>query len=251
MGNSHKGYTDFGFQDIPECEKNQRVKAVFDRVAPSYDRMNDVLSLGLHRVWKRAAVRCAGVVKGDQVLDLAAGTGDLTQHWMNAVGESGHVYMTDINADMLRVGTDRLLDEGLFRGVTALQIDAEALPFESHQFDCVSVGFGLRNMTHHDKVLSEAYRVLKAGGRLIILEFSQPDHPLIQSLYDFYSFQWVPRLAQWCVEDPESYQYLVESIRRHPRREVLKKRVLSAGFDVCHIHSMSGGIVSIHEGVKF
>ena len=251
MGQSDQTYTDFGFEQVPVGEKSDRVRAVFDRVAGQYDAMNDCLSLGLHRLWKKSAIHMGSVSAGDCVLDLAAGSGDLTQQWARAVGESGHVYMTDINADMLRVGTDRLLDTGVWSNVSAMQVDAEALPFEPNAFDCISISFGLRNMTRHASVLSEAYRVLKPGGRLVILEFSHPQDPLIQKLYDTYSFEIVPRLGAWLVEDEASYRYLVESIRKHPHREVLREKILHAGFDSCEVLALSFGIVALHCGVKF
>jgi demethylmenaquinone methyltransferase / 2-methoxy-6-polyprenyl-1,4-benzoquinol methylase len=240
--------TDFGFQKVPEDEKAKRVGGVFTSVAKSYDVMNDLMSLGLHRLWKRFTIDRSGVRAGDRVLDVAGGTGDLAREFARRVGDSGTVVLTDINGAMLGVGRDRLLDDGVV--VPATQCDAERLPFPSDTFDCVTVAFGLRNMTHKDLALAEMRRVLRPGGRLLVLEFSRVWKPLAP-LYDAYSFQVLPRLGQAVAGDADSYRYLAESIRVHPDQETLKAMMYDAGFDKVDYHNLAAGIVALHRGVKY
>jgi demethylmenaquinone methyltransferase/2-methoxy-6-polyprenyl-1,4-benzoquinol methylase len=240
--------TDFGFREIPEEEKAQRVAGVFDSVARRYDVMNDLMSLGLHRVWKRFAIEQSGVRAGDRVLDVAGGTGDLARQFARRVGETGVVVLTDINSAMLGIGRDRLLDEGVVLPVT--QCDAERLPFRADLFDCVTVAFGLRNMTHKVLALAEMRRVLRPGGRLLVLEFSRVWKPFAP-LYDAYSFHVLPRLGRAVAGDAESYRYLAESIRMHPDQETLKAMMEEAGFDKVGYFNLSGGIIALHRGVKY
>ncbi|MDB5901466.1 MAG: ubiquinone/menaquinone biosynthesis methyltransferase [Betaproteobacteria bacterium] len=240
--------TDFGFQEVPEEEKAKRVGGVFDSVARRYDLMNDLMSLGLHRVWKRFAIEQSRVRPGERVLDVAGGTGDLTREFVRRVGDTGSVVLTDINGAMLGVGRDSLMDEGIV--VPVAQCDAERLPFPSDTFDCVTVAFGLRNMTHKDVALKEMYRVLRAGGRLVVLEFSRVWKPLAP-LYDAYSFQVLPRLGKAVAGDADSYRYLAESIRMHPDQETLKTMMQQAGFDHVDYFNLSAGIIALHKGVKY
>jgi demethylmenaquinone methyltransferase/2-methoxy-6-polyprenyl-1,4-benzoquinol methylase len=243
-----KKTTDFGFQEVPEDEKARRVGGVFTSVARSYDVMNDLMSLGLHRLWKRFTIERSGVRPGDRVLDVAGGTGDLARDFARRVGDTGTVVLTDINGAMLGVGRDRLLDNGIV--VPAAQCDAERLPFRADTFDCVTVAFGLRNMTHKDAALAEMRRVLRPGGRLLVLEFSRVWKPLAP-LYDAYSFQVLPRLGQAVAGDADSYRYLAESIRVHPDQETLKAMMYGAGFDKVDYHNLAAGIVALHRGVKY
>ena len=239
--------THFGYQSVDEAEKAQRVRGVFDSVAGRYDLMNDVLSMGLHRVWKAYTVAVAAVQPGMQVLDIAGGTGDLARAFAPRVGPSGRVVLTDINESMLRVGRDRLLDEG--QVVPTAACDAEHLPFADGAFDLASVAFGLRNMTHKEAALSEMARVLRPGGRLLVLEFSRPA-PLLQKPYDWYSFTLMPFLGKLIAKDGESYRYLAESIRMHPDQATLKAMMKTAGFGHVDVHNLAGGIVALHVGVK-
>jgi len=239
--------THFGFSSVDEGEKAGRVRGVFDSVASKYDLMNDLMSLGAHRVWKSYAVTVANVRAGDKVLDIAGGTGDLARAFARQAGAGGCVVLSDINEAMLRVGRDRLLDEGLL--LPTLVCDGERLPFRSGSFDLVSVAFGLRNMTHKDRALSEMCRVLRPGGRLLVLEFSKVAAPL-QKPYDWYSFNVLPRLVQWIAGDSQSYQYLAESIRVHPDQEALKAMMKASGFGHVDVHNLSAGVVALHVGVK-
>ena len=239
--------THFGFQTVDEAEKARRVRGVFDSVASKYDVMNDLMSMGLHRAWKAYTVMVANLHEGDQVLDIAGGTGDLSKAFARKVGQTGRVFHTDINEAMLRVGRDRLLDEGL--ALPTLVCDAEQLPFPSNQFDLVSVAFGLRNMTHKDLALAEMCRVLKPGGKLLVLEFSRVAKPLAKP-YDWYSFNVLPRLGQWVAGDAQSYRYLAESIRMHPGQEELKALMKQAGFGHVDYHNLTGGLVALHVGIK-
>ncbi len=239
--------THFGYQTVEDAEKAQRVRGVFDSVAPKYDLMNDVLSFGLHRAWKSYAVALADVQPGDRVLDVAGGTGDLAMAFAARVGDSGRVVLTDINEAMLRAGRDRLLDSGLAMSTAAC--DAEHLPFATGSFDLVSVAFGLRNMTHKEAALAEMARVLRPGGRLLVLEFSSPAAPL-RKVYDLYSFRLMPWLGKVVAGDADSYRYLAESIRMHPDQATLKAMMKGAGFGHVDVHNLAGGIVALHMGVK-
>ncbi|MBT9597273.1 MAG: bifunctional demethylmenaquinone methyltransferase/2-methoxy-6-polyprenyl-1,4-benzoquinol methylase UbiE [Vitreoscilla sp.] len=239
--------THFGFKTVDEQEKAGRVKGVFDSVASKYDVMNDLMSMGLHRAWKAYTVAVANLKEGDRVLDIAGGTGDLARAFARKVGASGQVVHTDINEAMLRTGRDRLLDEGVALPTTIC--DAEQLPFRSGSFDLVSVAFGLRNMTHKELALAEMSRVLRDGGRLLVLEFSKVAAPL-QKPYDWYSFKILPQLGQWVAGDGESYRYLAESIRMHPDQATLKAMMKSAGFGHVDVHNLTGGVVALHVGIK-
>ncbi|MDE2368736.1 MAG: bifunctional demethylmenaquinone methyltransferase/2-methoxy-6-polyprenyl-1,4-benzoquinol methylase UbiE [Burkholderiales bacterium] len=239
--------THFGYQTVEDAEKAQRVRGVFDSVASRYDLMNDVLSMGMHRLWKSYAVAVAAVQPGMQVLDIAGGTGDLARAFARKAGPSGRVVLSDINEAMLRVGRDRLLDEGLV--IPTAACDAEHLPFADAAFDLVSVAFGLRNMTHKEAALAEMNRVLRPGGRLLVLEFSKPVAAL-RKPYDWYSFRLMPMLGQLIAKDGDSYRYLAESIRMHPDQATLKAMLKSAGFGHVDVHNLAGGIVALHVGVK-
>jgi len=239
--------THFGFQSVDEAEKASRVKGVFDSVAPKYDLMNDLMSMGLHRAWKSYAVLVSGVREGQQVLDIAGGTGDLTRAFARKVGKSGRVVHTDINEAMLREGRNRLLDEGLV--LPSMVCDAEKLPFASDSFDLVSVAFGLRNMTHKEAALAEMNRVLKPRGKLLVLEFSKVAKPL-EKAYDWYSFKVLPRLGKLVAGDDTSYRYLAESIRMHPGQQELKTMMQHHGFGHVDYHNMTGGLVALHVGIK-
>ena len=240
--------THFGFETVAEKDKAGKVGEVFHSVARRYDLMNDVMSAGLHRLWKHYTVDTSGVRPGQRVLDIAGGSGDLSRLFSRKVGSSGQVILTDINASMLGVGRDRMLDEGL--PVPAAQCDAEKLPFPSNYFDCVSVAFGLRNMTHKDIALKEMLRVLKPGGKLLVLEFSRVWKPL-QPAYDAYSFKLLPVMGKLLAQDAESYRYLAESIRMHPDQETLKQMLLDAGFGKADYTNLSAGVVALHRGYKY
>lgn len=240
--------THFGFNTVAEAEKARKVAGVFDSVAERYNLMNDVMSAGMHRLWKRFAVETSGVRKGDRVLDIAGGTADLSALFLEQVGSNGEVWLTDINKGMLTIGRDRLLDEGA--AVSVAQCDAEKLPFPSNYFDCVSVAFGLRNMTHKDVALKEMLRVLRPGGRVVVLEFSKVWKPL-QSFYDLYSFKVLPAMGGLIARDPDSYRYLAESIRVHPSQEELKQLMQNAGFERVEYFNLSASVVALHRGYKF
>jgi demethylmenaquinone methyltransferase/2-methoxy-6-polyprenyl-1,4-benzoquinol methylase len=239
--------THFGFETVDESIKANKVKGVFDSVASKYDVMNDLMSMGMHRAWKAYTVAVANLKEGDRVLDIAGGTGDLARAFARKVGERGQVVHTDINEAMLRTGRDRLLDEGLALPTTIC--DAEKLPFKTGTFDLVSVAFGLRNMTHKDQALAEMCRVLRDGGRLLVLEFSKVA-PAMQKPYDWYSFNILPKLGQWVAGDAESYKYLAESIRMHPDQATLKAMMKTAGFGHVDVHNLTGGVVALHVGIK-
>ena len=239
--------THFGFETVDEREKARRVRSVFDSVASKYDVMNDLMSAGLHRLWKAYTVTVANLKEGDRALDIAGGTGDLALAFAKKVGKTGQVVHTDINEAMLRVGRDRLLDAGVV--LPTVVCDAEKLPFPGGHFDLVSVAFGLRNMTHKDRALAEMCRVLKPGGKLLVLEFSRVAPPL-EKAYDWYSFKVLPQLGRLVAGDADSYRYLAESIRMHPGQEELKAMMLKAGFGHVDFHNMSGGVVALHVGIK-
>ncbi|MBY0576560.1 MAG: bifunctional demethylmenaquinone methyltransferase/2-methoxy-6-polyprenyl-1,4-benzoquinol methylase UbiE [Gallionellaceae bacterium] len=240
--------THFGFETVAEEEKSKRVAGVFTSVASKYDVMNDLMSVGLHRLWKRFAVGVSGVREGQRVLDVAGGSADLSRLFLKQVGSSGQVVLTDINNAMLRVGRDRLLNEGIATPVT--QCDAEHLPFPDNYFDCVCIAFGLRNVTHKDAALRDMQRVLRPGGRLIVLEFSKIIKPL-EPFYDAYSFKLLPKIGEIVANDADSYRYLAESIRMHPGQEELKKMMEDAGLEKVDYFNMTGGVVAVHRGYKF
>ena len=242
--------THFGYQQVPVEEKASHVRAVFDSVATRYDLMNDLMSLGIHRLWKRQTIELAGVRRGQRVLDLAGGTGDLASRFARIVGPAGQVVLTDINAAMLTLGRDRLLDLGLAGNLSYAQVNAESQPFPDNHFDCVTIGFGLRNVTHKPKALAEMHRVLKPGGRALVLEFSHPTSQAFAKVYDLYSFTILPLLGRLITDDADSYRYLAESIRMHPDQETLKGMMEEAGFDRCDYFNLNGGIVAIHRGYK-
>ena len=242
--------THFGFKRVAAEEKASMVRGVFDSVAEHYDIMNDLMSMGVHRIWKRIAVQLSNVRKGEQVLDLAGGTGDLTTLFEKRVGEEGNVVLADINAQMLRTGRNRLIDRGLIGNVQYTQVNAECLPFANDSFDCVCIAFGLRNVTDKDAALRSMYRVLKPGGRAIVLEFSHPIDPITEKVYDFYSFNLLPKIGKWVAKDEDSYRYLAESIRMHPKQDELKAMMETAGFGRCEYFNMTQGIVAVHRGYK-
>lgn len=239
--------THFGFESVDEQDKARRVRSVFDSVAPKYDVMNDLMSMGLHRAWKAYTVMVANVKEGQQVLDIAGGTGDLAMAFAPKVGTTGRVVHTDINEAMLREGRNRLIDAGV--NLPTLVCDAEHLPFGDAHFDVVTVAFGLRNMTHKDNALREMNRVLKPGGKLLVLEFSKVAKPL-EKLYDWYSFKVLPKIGKLVANDDASYQYLAESIRMHPSQDELKSLMQNTGFGHVDYHNMSGGVVALHVGIK-
>jgi demethylmenaquinone methyltransferase / 2-methoxy-6-polyprenyl-1,4-benzoquinol methylase len=239
--------THFGYETVDDSDKARRVRGVFDSVAKNYDVMNDVLSMGLHRAWKAYTVAVAAVQPGWQVLDIAGGTGDLAKAFAKSAGPSGRVVLTDINEAMLRVGRDRLMDAG--QVIPTAACDAEHLPFASDSFNLVSVAFGLRNMTHKEAALAEMCRVLKPGGRLLVLEFSKPAAAL-QKPYDWYSFSFMPLMGKWIAKDADSYRYLAESIRMHPDQATLKAMMKASGFGHVDLHNLAGGIVALHVGIK-
>ena len=243
--------THFGFKSVPKEQKVAMVADVFHSVAAKYDIMNDVMSMGIHRLWKRFTIDCSGVRAGQQVLDLAGGTGDITALFSKRVGPSGKVVLADINESMLNVGRDKLRDLGLVNNIEFVQANAEALPFADNSFDIVSIGFGLRNVTDKDAALRSMFRVLKPGGRLLVLEFSKPENELLSKAYDLYSFRILPFMGQLIANDKESYQYLAESIRMHPDQETLKQMMQDAGFQEVSYHNLTGGIVALHRGYKF
>jgi demethylmenaquinone methyltransferase/2-methoxy-6-polyprenyl-1,4-benzoquinol methylase len=247
---SDKDQTHFGYQKVAVEEKAHKVAGVFDSVAARYDVMNDLMSFGIHRLWKRFTVEMSGVRAGQRVLDIAGGTGDLAAKFARLVGERGEVVLADINSSMLQQGRAKLVDEGIVGNVRHVQANAECLPFAENYFDCISIGFGLRNVTHIDKALASMFRVLKPGGRLLILEFSKPVAPGLGPLYDAYSFNILPLMGKLVANDSESYKYLAESIRMHPDQETLKAMMEQAGFERCDYHNLSGGIVALHRGFK-
>ena len=243
-------YTHFGYQQIPETEKRERVREVFDSVASRYDIMNDMMSLGVHRLWKRFAVALTSVRAGGDVVDLAGGTGDLTRLLSDRVGESGSVVTSDINAAMLSAGRSRLIDEGYVGNIRYVQCNAESLPFADNSQDAVTIGFGLRNVTFKDSALAEMYRILRPGGQVLVLEFSKVTNAALAKLYDSYSFNVLPRLGARIAGDADSYRYLAESIRMHPDQQTLLGMLQGAGFEQCSYLNLSIGVVAIHRGYK-
>jgi demethylmenaquinone methyltransferase/2-methoxy-6-polyprenyl-1,4-benzoquinol methylase len=242
--------TDFGYERVKTAEKAGRVREVFDSVAAQYDLMNDLMSGGLHRLWKRFTIELSAVRSGQTVLDIAGGTGDLAAKFSKLVGADGKVILADINAAMLSVGRDRLIDKGALSNIDVVQADAQFLPFEDNSIDCITIAFGLRNVTDKAKALRSMHRVLKPGGRLLVLEFSKPTSPLLSKVYDAYSFSALPAMGKLITDDADSYRYLAESIRKHPDQESLLEMVEDAGFVDCRYHNMTGGIVAVHRGIK-
>lgn len=251
MNEKEQQTTDFGFQQVAVSEKAGKVAGVFSSVASKYDVMNDVMSFGIHRLWKRYAVSVSGIRSGHNVLDVAGGTGDLTKAWSKRVGDKGQVILTDINAEMLEVGRDNLLDQGYAANVDYVQADAEHLPFADNYFDCISIGFGLRNVTNKDQALKEMLRLLKPGGRVLVLEFSKPMLSWLEKIYDRYSFSLLPWLGKIIANDEASYRYLAESIRMHPDQDTLKSMMQAVGYDNCDYYNLTGGIVALHKGYKY
>ncbi|OCG28107.1 bifunctional demethylmenaquinone methyltransferase/2-methoxy-6-polyprenyl-1,4-benzoquinol methylase [Gilliamella sp. wkB108] len=249
--NSSQEKIDFGFTQVPKQEKVKRVADVFHSVADKYDVMNDLMSFGIHRFWKKITIEYSSVRKGQKVLDLAGGTGDLTAKFSKLVGDEGLVVLADINESMLKVGRDKLRDKGLFKNIEYVQANAEELPFTDNYFDCITISFGLRNVTDKEKALRSMWRVLKPGGRLLILEFSKPQYQILNKAYDLYSFSVLPLMGKIVANDANSYRYLAESIRMHPDQKTLKKMMEDAGFVDVKYHNMTGGIVALHTGFKF
>jgi demethylmenaquinone methyltransferase / 2-methoxy-6-polyprenyl-1,4-benzoquinol methylase len=249
--NTNQEKIDFGYTQVPKQEKVKRVAEVFHSVADKYDVMNDLMSFGIHRIWKKITIEYSSVRKGQKVLDLAGGTGDLTAKFSQLVGDSGLVVLADINESMLKVGRDKLRDKGLFKNIESVQANAEELPFADNYFDCITISFGLRNVTDKEKALRSIWRVLKPGGRLLILEFSKPQYQILNKAYDLYSFTMLPLMGKIVANDSESYRYLAESIRMHPDQNTLKRMMEDAGFVDVKYHNMTGGIVALHIGFKF
>lgn len=244
------GKTHFGFEEVDVQSKQGRVADVFHSVASKYDIMNDVMSFGIHRLWKRVTIEKSGVRRGQRVLDLAGGTGDLASKFASIVGPEGEVILADINASMLREGRDRMINDGHAGNSRYAQVNAECLPFPDNYFDCITIAFGLRNVTDKDAALRSMYRVLKPGGRLLVLEFSKPVVPGLNTIYDTYSFKLLPMMGKLVANDPDSYRYLAESIRMHPDQETLKGMMVEAGFERTAYHNLTGGIVALHMGYK-
>ena len=247
---NEKKTTHFGYTEVDTDAKAGLVAGVFHSVAARYDLMNDLMSGGIHRIWKRFTIELSGVRKGNSVLDIAGGTGDLAGRFADIVGPEGKVILADINDSMLKVGRDKLIDSGRYGNIECVQADAQDLPFPDQSFDCISIAFGLRNVTDKDAALRSMLRVLKPGGRLLVLEFSKPRNELLGKAYDTYSFKILPILGRVVANDSDSYQYLAESIRMHPDQETLKEMMEDAGFSRCEYHNMTGGVVALHKGIK-
>lgn len=248
--NDDSNTTHFGYSTVNTKEKASMVRGVFDSVASKYDVMNDLMSMGIHRLWKRFAIDLCGVRRGQKVLDLASGTGDLADRFAGQVGPEGLVLMTDINNAMLSTGRDRMIDRGHAGNLQYAQVNAEALPFPENSFDLITIAFGLRNVTDKDKALASMYKALKPGGRALVLEFSKPTNKPLEKIYDVYSFSLLPKMGEIVANDAESYRYLAESIRMHPDQETLKGMMENAGFERCDVHNLTGGIVAVHRGFK-
>lgn len=249
-GNHQESTTHFGYENVRVEEKAKRVAGVFHSVAAKYDVMNDLMSAGVHRIWKRFTIELSSVRKGDSVLDIAGGTGDLTRQFSSLVGPEGRVVLADINDSMLNVGRDKLTDLGVAGNVEYVQTDAQYLPFPDNTFDCITIAFGLRNVTDKALALRSMLRVLKPGGRLLVLEFSKPTNPIVEKLYDRYSFSLLPFMGKLVANDADSYRYLAESIRMHPDQDTLKHMMIDAGFEQCRYYNMTGGVVAVHKGSK-
>lgn len=247
---SEQSTIDFGFEQVPVGEKQRKVAEVFHSVANKYDLMNDLMSFGIHRLWKKFTIELSGVRQGHRILDIAGGTGDLTAAFSELTGPTGEVVLADINSSMLKVGRDRLYDKGHGDNVTYVQANAESLPFPDNYFDCLTIAFGLRNVTHKENALASMLRVLKPGGRLLVLEFSKPTHELLSNIYDQYSFHILPVMGKMITNDSDSYRYLAESIRMHPDQAKLATMMEDAGFARVNYHNMTGGIVALHRGIK-
>lgn len=251
MKEAEQKTTHFGYKTVDVNEKANHVANVFHSVAAKYDLMNDLLSFGIHRLWKRVTIASSGARRGQKILDLAGGTGDLSAKFSDIVGESGQVILGDINDSMLKVGRDKLRDRGIVGNIEYVQMNAEALPFPDNSLDLITIAFGLRNVTDQSKALASMYRCLKPGGRLLILEFSKPEHEALSKLYDMYSFNILPQVGKAVLNDAESYKYLAESIRMHPDQETLEGMMKDVGFEQTSFQNMSGGIVALHRGFKF
>ncbi|QBR49996.1 bifunctional demethylmenaquinone methyltransferase/2-methoxy-6-polyprenyl-1,4-benzoquinol methylase UbiE [Erwinia sp. QL-Z3] len=251
MADESKDTTHFGFRTVAKSDKEEMVADVFHSVAAKYDLMNDLMSFGIPRVWKRFTIDCSGVRRGQRVLDLAGGTGDLTAKFSRLVGETGEVVLADINSSMLKVGREKLRNNGIIGNVNYVQANAEALPFPDNYFDCITIAFGLRNVTEKEKALASMFRVLKPGGRLLVLEFSKPVLEPLSKAYDAYSFHILPRIGELVAKDSGSYRYLAESIRMHPDQDTLKQMMEDVGFENTTYHNLTGGIVALHRGFKF
>ncbi|WNO08205.1 bifunctional demethylmenaquinone methyltransferase/2-methoxy-6-polyprenyl-1,4-benzoquinol methylase UbiE [Teredinibacter sp. KSP-S5-2] len=242
--------THFGYEQVRVEDKADKVAGVFHSVAAKYDLMNDLMSAGIHRIWKKFTIELSGVRKGNAVLDIAGGTGDLTAKFAQLVGPEGKVVLADINDSMLKVGRDKLIDKGISGNVEYLQTDAQYLPFPDNTFDCITIAFGLRNVTDKDTALQSMHRVLKPGGRLLVLEFSKPQNTLLEKAYDIYSFSVLPMMGKLVTNDSDSYRYLAESIRMHPDQETLKSMMETVGFSQTKYYNLTGGIVALHKGIK-
>ncbi|MBK4727852.1 bifunctional demethylmenaquinone methyltransferase/2-methoxy-6-polyprenyl-1,4-benzoquinol methylase UbiE [Erwinia sp. MYb375] len=251
MADESKDTTHFGYRTVAKDEKAEMVADVFHSVAAKYDLMNDLMSFGIHRIWKRFTIDSSGVRRGQRVLDLAGGTGDLTAKFSRLVGETGEVVLADINSSMLKVGREKLRNKGIIGNVNYVQANAEALPFPDNYFDCITIAFGLRNVTEKEKALASMFRVLKPGGRLLVLEFSKPQFAPLSKAYDAYSFHILPRIGEMVAKDAGSYRYLAESIRMHPDQDTLKEMMNDVGFENTTYHNLTGGIVALHRGFKF
>jgi demethylmenaquinone methyltransferase/2-methoxy-6-polyprenyl-1,4-benzoquinol methylase len=251
MNDKNEESIDFGYQKVARNQKKNLVADVFQSVAAKYDVMNDLMSFGIHRLWKRYTIDCSGVRRGMKVLDIAGGTGDLTAQFSRRVGAEGEVVLADINDAMLKVGRDKLRDSGVIGNVRYVQADAEELPFDDNTFDVITIAFGLRNVTDKERALRSMLRVLKPGGRVLILEFSKPVSATLNQVYDFYSFNILPKMGQVVANDSDSYQYLAESIRMHPDQETLKSMMSAAGYEKVGYQNMTGGVVALHRGYKF